>query len=53
MSYPQALRTVVDADGLMGLFGRGLKTRLMANGVQGLAFAVLWKEIQGRLFPDQ
>jgi hypothetical protein len=26
-----------------GLFGRGLKTRIVANGCQGLMFAVLWK----------
>jgi len=30
-------------DGLKGLFGRGLKTRIIANGLQGLLFSVLWK----------
>jgi hypothetical protein len=25
------------------LFGRGLKTRIITNGCQGLMFAVLWK----------
>ena len=28
---------------ISGLFGRGLKTRIVANGCQGLMFAVLWK----------
>lgn len=34
---------MIAADGLKGLFGRGLKTRIIANGLQGLLFSVLWK----------
>ena len=34
---------MVAADGFKGLFGRGLKTRIIANGLQGLLFSVLWK----------
>lgn len=30
-------------DGISGLFGRGLKTRILANGLQGLLFSILWK----------
>lgn len=30
-------------DGLLGLFGRGLKTRILCNGLQGLLFSILWK----------
>ena len=36
---------------LLGLFGRGLKTRLLANGMQGLLFSVLYRhfmELQER-----
>jgi len=29
-----------------GLFGRGLGTRVLANGLQGLMFSVLWKYLQ-------
>lgn len=43
MSYGDVVRHVVKEDGLMGLFGRGLKTRLLANGIQGLLFSVLYK----------
>lgn len=43
IGYVEAARTVIAADGLRGLFGRGLKTRLMVNGVQGPMFVVLWK----------
>lgn len=46
ITYPQAVRHVIDADGIVGLFGRGLKTRLLANGLQGMLFAVLWKAIE-------
>jgi hypothetical protein len=43
VSYTQAARAVVATDGLKGLFGRGLKTRIIANGLQGLLFSILWK----------
>lgn len=43
ISYPQAARNIIASDGVMGLFGRGLKTRLIANGAQGVMFSVLWK----------
>ncbi|KAI6030230.1 mitochondrial carrier domain-containing protein [Pisolithus marmoratus] len=35
ISYSDAARA--------GLLGRGLKTRILANGLQGLMFSVLWK----------
>merc|ERR1712226_373483 len=43
ISYVNVVRHVVQKDGVMGLFGRGLKTRLIANGMQGIMFSVLWK----------
>ncbi|KAJ7021905.1 mitochondrial carrier [Mycena alexandri] len=43
IGYFDAARAVVAADGLIGLFGRGLRTRILANGLQGLMFTVLWK----------
>jgi hypothetical protein len=42
ISYLQAFRMVVDKDGYAGLFGRGLGTRIITNGIQGLMFSVLW-----------
>jgi hypothetical protein len=50
ISYPEALRRVVKEDGLGGLFGRGLQTKIFANGLQGLMFSVLWKLIDEQLF---
>ncbi|EIM84854.1 mitochondrial carrier [Stereum hirsutum FP-91666 SS1] len=43
IGYFDAAKAVVAADGLKGLFGRGLKTRIIANGCQGLMFSILWK----------
>merc|ERR1711935_312317 len=43
ISYAQCARNVIEQDGVMGLMGRGLKTRILANGMQGLMFSVLWK----------
>jgi len=43
VTYPETIRSIVNKDGLVGLFGRGLKTRILTNGMQGLLFTVLWK----------
>ena len=43
ITYPEIIRHVVKEDGVLGLFGRGLKTRLLANGVQSIMFNVLFK----------
>lgn len=49
VSYPAAVREVVAQDGVVGLFGRGLQTRIIANGFQGLLFTVLWKLLEEQL----
>ncbi|KAK1778286.1 mitochondrial carrier domain-protein [Copromyces sp. CBS 386.78] len=43
VSYSEAARLVIVNDGIKGLLGRGLKTRILCNGLQGLMFSVLWK----------
>jgi len=40
---------IVEKDGVIGLFGRGLKTRILVNGLQGLLFSVLWRLIDDAL----
>ena len=52
VSYPVALKRVIQEDGLVGLFGRGLSTKIVANGLQGLRFSVLWKLIDEKLFKN-
>ncbi|KAL3793533.1 hypothetical protein HJC23_007273 [Cyclotella cryptica] len=49
ISYQEALTLVLETDGLRGLFGRGLQTRLLTNAIQGAVFSVLWKYFQSSL----
>lgn len=49
ITYPEALKRIIKEDGLGGLFGRGLKTKIISNGMQGLMFSVLWKYIDEQL----
>jgi hypothetical protein len=46
ISYPQAVRDVIAADGIKGLMFRGLETKILANGMQGMLFSILWKEME-------
>ena len=50
ISYPETVRRVIKEDGIQGLFGRGLSTKIVANGLQGMMFSVLWKYIDDTLF---
>ena len=43
VGYIETVRMVLAADGWKGLFGRGLQTRLYANGLQSLIFTVVWR----------
>lgn len=39
----EVAKKIVQEEGWRGLFGRGLITRYVANGLQGILFSVLWK----------
>ena len=43
ITYRQAFAEVVAKDGVQGLFLRGLGTKILSNGVQGMFFSVLWR----------
>ena len=49
ITYREALALVLETDGVAGLFGRGLQTRLLTNAIQGAVFSVLWKYFQTSL----
>jgi hypothetical protein len=49
LSYNEALNIVIKEDGIIGLFTRGLQTRILANGLQGMLFTVLWKFFEDKL----
>ncbi|KAJ3214215.1 hypothetical protein HDU67_001967 [Dinochytrium kinnereticum] len=52
VSYGQAIKDIVAKDGVIGLFGRGLKTRILTNGLQGIMFSVLWKSFEEAWFKN-
>lgn len=43
IGYMEAAKNVIAKDGVTGLLFRGLGTKLISNGFQGLFFTVLWK----------
>ena len=49
ITYREALELVLETDGIPGLLGRGLQTRLLTNAIQGAVFSVLWKYFQTTL----
>jgi hypothetical protein len=46
ISYKDAASQIIEKEGYAGLFGRGLSTRILTNGVQGALFTIGWKAIQ-------
>lgn len=50
ISYPEVAKRVIAKEGIMGLLGRGLQTKIIANGMQGIMFSVLWKYIDEAMF---
>mmetsp|Transcript_14132 Transcript_14132/g.15810 ORF Transcript_14132/g.15810 Transcript_14132/m.15810 type:complete len:298 (-) Transcript_14132:28-921(-) len=50
ISYPEVVRKVISESGVKGLFFRGLETKILANGLQGILFSILWKHFEEALF---
>lgn len=48
LTYYETARRIAQRDGLSALITRGLKTRLIGNGLQGATFVLLWKEMESR-----
>jgi len=49
LTYKQVIDQIIAKDGVSGLFLRGLKTKLLTNGIQGVIFSVAWKYLQNQL----
>lgn len=45
IGYMDAATLIIEKEGYAGFFSRGLKTRLLANGLQGALFTVGWRAI--------
>merc|ERR1719222_1086520 len=41
ISYPQVVRNVIQESGISGLMFRGLETKILSNGLQGILFSVM------------
>lgn len=48
VTYAETISVILAADGLKGLFGRGLRTRIMANALQSVLFTVIWRSLAHR-----
>jgi hypothetical protein len=53
ITYPEVVRTVIKESGVSGLMFRGLETKILANGMQGILFSILWKNFEEALFGDK
>jgi len=49
ISYRAIVRQIIQEDGIASLLGRGLQTRIIANGCSGVMFSVLYKVFEERL----
>mmetsp|Transcript_132319 Transcript_132319/g.257829 ORF Transcript_132319/g.257829 Transcript_132319/m.257829 type:complete len:281 (-) Transcript_132319:125-967(-) len=45
VGYLVSAKMIIDKEGYAGLFGRGLSTRILTNGIQGALFTIGWKAI--------
>jgi hypothetical protein len=50
LTYVQVVKNVLQESGVQGLFFRGLETKILANGLQGILFSILWKQFEEVLF---
>ena len=48
VTYAEAVSVILAADGLRGLFCRGLQTRLLGNAIQSVLFTVVWRGLSER-----
>lgn len=48
ITYAETISVILAADGLRGLFGRGLRTRIMGNALQSILFTVIWRGLAQR-----
>lgn len=51
LTYMQCVSRVIQESGVTGLMFRGLETKILANGLQGILFSILWKHFEEVLFP--
>lgn len=53
LTYPQVVTIIVSESGITGLLFRGLKTKILINGLQGIVFSVVWKKLEEVIFGER
>jgi hypothetical protein len=53
LTYPQCVQRVISESGISGLMFRGLETKILSNGLQGILFSIMWKHFEELLFPKK
>lgn len=48
ITYAETISMILAVDGWGGLFGRGLKTRILGNALQSILFTVIWRSLSER-----
>jgi hypothetical protein len=46
ITYPQIIRKIIAEESITGLLFRGLKTKIISNGIQGMLFTIIWKQLR-------
>jgi len=49
LGYREAAKQIIKKDGVLGLFTRGLGTRVITNAIQASLFTVVWKYLEGKM----
>ena len=45
-TYIKIITTIVEKEGITNLLGRGLKTKIISNGIQSIIFTIIWKSLE-------
>lgn len=53
IGYLDIGKNIIKNDGLLGLMGRGLKTRILTNGLQGMIFTIGWKYFEEKIIKTE
>jgi len=48
VSYGDVIFKILSVDGWKGLFGRGLRTRVLGNAIQSVLFTTIWRGLAER-----
>jgi hypothetical protein len=48
VGYGEVIAMILAVDGFKGLFGRGLRTRILGNALQSVLFTVIWRGLAER-----